>query len=229
MWRARWASWSPPRRPSAGLWRRPIQQAMCDTGKQRGNDSNDDATTMNAQSGPRNDSVAIVLTGAAARGAFQAGALAELIPALSRDGITPSIWLGTSAGAVNAALWCSKAHLGPERAAQEMLDIWSHMGDGNVYRPLVPFALETALQYAVGFLGQGHGTTSLLDTQPMRRTTDDLLDTDQLAENVTPGVADAVGVVASRIPTNAEDTVGGAASGGRSVLFLHEREASGYV
>src|SRR3954462_2419308 len=109
-----------------------------------------------------------------------------------------------------------------------MLDIWSHMGDGNVYRPLVPFALETALQYAVGFLGQGHGTTSLLDTQPMMRTTDDLMDTDQLAENVTTGVVDAVGVVASRVPTNAEDTVVGAASG-RSVLFLHEREASGYV
>lgn len=183
---------------------------------------------MNTQSGPRNDRVAIVLTGAAARGAFQAGALAELIPALSREGITPSIWLGTSAGAINAALWCSKAHLGTERAAQELLGIWSHMGDGNVYRPLVPFAIETAVQYATGFLGRGHGTTSLLDTQPMRRTTDDLLDTDQLAENVTAGLVDAVGVVASRVPTNAEDAVVGAASG-RSVLFLHEREGSGYV
>ena len=48
--------------------------------------------------------VAIVLSGAGARGAFQAGVLATLLPALADAGTIPSILLGTSAGGINAAL-----------------------------------------------------------------------------------------------------------------------------
>lgn len=175
----------------------------------------------------RGGKVAVVLAGAGARGAFQAGAVAELLPALAREGMVPSIWIGTSAGAINATLWGSNAHLGTEQAADELLGVWRRMSDDDVYRPLVPFALEAAAQYAAGFLGVGHGPTSLLDTAPMTRTAVELLDTGQLARNVTAGVLDTVGVVASRVPTQAEATVAGAASG-RSVLFLHEREPSGY-
>ena len=48
--------------------------------------------------------VAVVLTGAAARGAFQAGALATIVPELEKRGLRPSIYLWASAGAINAAL-----------------------------------------------------------------------------------------------------------------------------
>ena len=68
--------------------------------------------------------VAVVLSGAGARGAFQAGALAELMPALEREGLAPTIWLGTSAGSINTVLWGSAAHLGAEAAAEEMLGVW---------------------------------------------------------------------------------------------------------
>ena len=57
-----------------------------------------------------------MVTGAAARGAFQAGALAYLIPALERQGLLPTIWVGTSAGSINATLWGASLHLGAQTA-----------------------------------------------------------------------------------------------------------------
>jgi len=173
--------------------------------------------------------VAVGLSGAAARGAFQAGALAELIPALERDGLTPTIWLGTSAGSINAVLWGSVAHLGAEKAAEEVIGVWRQMSDEHVYRRLLSFSSAlTGLQYAAGaFLGIGPGASSLLDTGPLRRTAADELQTQQLAANVAGGVLAAVGVIATRMPAESDSTVAGEASG-RSVLFLDEHVASDY-
>jgi NTE family protein len=173
--------------------------------------------------------VAVVLSGAGARGAFQAGALAELMPALEREGLSPTIWLGTSAGSINAVLWGSAAHLGADKAAQEVLEVWREMSDSDVYRPLLPFSLaRTSLQFAAGALfGIGPGTTSLLDTVPLRRTAVAELHTEQLAANIAGGVLGAVGVVATRLPAASDDTAVGAA-GGRSVLFLDQRSAVPY-
>lgn len=174
--------------------------------------------------------VAVVLTGAAARGAFQAGALAELIPALERQGLRPSIWLGTSAGSINAALWGASLHQGADAAAEEVLDVWRHMSDDNVYRSLLPFALaRTGLQYAMGaVLDRGPGTTSLLDTRPLQRTAHEALSTTQLAANVASGVLDAVGVATTRMPMDSDTDMVGAGSG-RSVLFLDETEPGDYA
>ena len=173
--------------------------------------------------------IAVVLSGAAARGAFQAGALVELMPALERDGLTPTVWLGTSAGSINAVLWGSAAHRGAESAAEEVLGVWRQMSDDDVYRPLLPFSLaRTGLQYAAGaLLGKGPGTTSLLDTAPLRRTAAHELRTGQLATNIADGVLAAVGVVATRMPARSDSAVVGAASG-RSVLFLAEHSAGDY-
>jgi NTE family protein len=175
------------------------------------------------------DTVAVVLSGAGARGAFQAGALAELVPALEREGHRPTIWLGTSAGSINAVLWASRAHLSSEVVAEQVLDLWRTMSDDDVYVTLPLSFPLTGLQYGLGaLLGVGRGTTSLLDTAPLRRTAHERLDTDQLRANVADGLVSAVGVVGTRMPRQLEDDVVGAASG-RSVLFLDEHSASGYV
>jgi NTE family protein len=174
--------------------------------------------------------VAVVLSGAGARGAFQAGALAELIPALERDGLMPTIWLGTSAGSINTMLWGASAHRGAQVAADQVLDVWLKMDDSDVYRPLLPFSLaRTGLQFAAGaLLGVGPGTTSLLDTAPLRRTAVDELHAEQLGANLADGVLDAVGVVATRMPAASDNTVVGAGSG-RSVLFLDGRKTRSYA
>ena len=167
--------------------------------------------------------VAIVLSGAGARGAFQAGVLATLLPALADAGTIPSILLGTSAGGINAALWASQAHHPVTDAADRLLGLWTHLSHRDVYAPLLRTTFTRTLeQFAAGaVLNRGKGTTSLFDTSPLRHTADRLLDTDQLARNVAAGTPEAVGVIATRVPF-AADSDDGTASG-RSVLFLHEQ------
>ena len=174
--------------------------------------------------------VAVVLSGAAARGAFQAGALAVLVPALVRQGLRPSIWLGTSAGSINAALWGGRAHLDPTEAGNEVVGIWRRMSDDDVYEPLLPLTVpRLGLQFAGGaLLGRGPGTTSLLDTAPLRRTGDEVLRPDLLEANLASGAVDAVGVVATRMPEERDAGRPGTASG-RSVLFLDEHAESEYA
>ena len=172
--------------------------------------------------------VAVVLSGAAARGAFQAGALAVLVPALAAQGLRPTIWLGTSAGSINAVLWGARAHLDPAEAGDDVISVWLRMSDDDVYEPLSLTAPRLALQFAGGaLLGRGPGTTSLLDTAPLRRTAEEVLHTDLLETNLASGTVAACGIVATRMPEELEGDQPGTASG-RSVLFLDEHEPSGY-
>jgi NTE family protein len=150
--------------------------------------------------------------------------LAELIPALERDGLKPTVWLGTSAGSINAALWGAVAHLDAETAGKEVLEVWRRMGDRDVYRAN-PHA---GLDYLTGaFLGRGPGATSLLDTEPLHRTASETLRMGQLKANVKDGVLAAVGMVATRMATGSGSSGAGAASG-RSVLFLDEHVKGDY-
>ncbi len=178
--------------------------------------------------GDESGTVAVVLSGAAARGAFQAGALAELLPALERDGIRPQILLGTSAGAINAALWAAKCHLGADRAAEDLCELWREMSHTNVFESLLPGSVGAGIDFLAGaVLNRGRGTTSLLDTAPLHDTAVEKLDIGQIAENITSGHPTKLGVIATRVPPADADSPEGTASG-RSVLFLHEKEVSDY-
>jgi len=145
--------------------------------------------------------VAVVLTGAAARGAFQAGALSRIVPALVERGDRPTVFLGTSAGAINAALWGSLAHLPVDEAAATLLAIWRSMDRQDVYAHPAGSLVRGALGLLPGALmGSGNGVASVLDTEPLRRTAAQTLDAEQLSANIAAGLVDAVGVAATRIP-----------------------------
>lgn len=160
--------------------------------------------------------VAVVLTGAAARGAFQAGALATIVPELEKRGLRPSIYLGASAGAINAALWGSFAHLGSDRAGRRLVDVWRSMGRKDILGHPMGSILRASGRLLPGSLAsRGPGLRSLLDTDPLLRTSRTVFDGDRLGRNIDDGVLDAVGVVATRMPTR------NAAMGtARSVVFL---------
>lgn len=169
--------------------------------------------------GSSSPTVAVVLTGAAARGAFQAGALATIVPELEARGLHPRIFLGASAGAINAALWGSFAHLGSERAGNRLIDVWRSMGRKDILGHPARSLLRDSWRLLPGSVARkGPGLRGLLNTAPLLRTSRTVFDGDRLARNVAEDIVSAVGVVATRMPSPS-----GPMGAARSVVFLDTR------
>jgi NTE family protein len=135
---------------------------------------------------PDSKRVAVVVAGAGARGGYEAGALSVLIPTLEAAGVKISMYVGTSAGAINATIFAGLAHLPPADQAQQALDVWRTISVSNVFRsPTV-----TSPDVAARFVGQmlrvpGVKLVSLLDTEPLRREAGLAINWEQLSANIT--------------------------------------------
>jgi NTE family protein len=115
--------------------------------------------------------IGLVLAGGGARGAYEAGALSALGPELERLGQRPSMFLGTSVGAINAAYFAASRHLGAESAAAGSLDAWEEVARERVVRALL---LRQVPPGALRCLGEvlsvpGVRLPSLLDPRPLER------------------------------------------------------------
>ena len=147
--------------------------------------------------------VAVVAAGAGARGAYEAGALSVLIPWLHAQGRPPRIFVGTSAGAINATMFAAVAHLDPADGGSRVLDTWRTL---TVRKVIAPPYLSLPFKTLPTYLGQLLGRRrahvgSLLDTSPMRATAAEIFEPyrDILRDNIhgtTPAV-DALAVVAT--------------------------------
>lgn len=133
-----------------------------------------------------------MLSGGGARGAYEAGVLSVLLPALEARGLRPDMFVGTSAGAINAVGFASLHHLGGDACAEAVLDLWRQIHAGSVFRsPLrAPFRGHTGPD---GRRRPG----GLLDTTPLTATLTQLVDWDRLHANVRSGDIAAIGVVAT--------------------------------
>ena len=161
------------------------------------------------QSAGRYETVALVLQGGGALGAYQCG----VYEALHRAGIHPGWFAGTSIGAVNAAILAGNA---PERRVERLHEFWNTICEpaGAFAWPSATTAMRDALAWlppngvlgawmsalsAFGALAQGQrgffaprplppfgqaaGTaaaTSFYDTSPLRSTLERLVDFDRI-------------------------------------------------
>jgi NTE family protein len=157
---------------------------------------------------------ALVLAGGGARGAYEAGAISVLLPELERRGQRPTVYVGTSVGAINAVLLAASQHLPADEAAAEMVGLWERLDKSDVMTPILrrqgPLA---ALRYAGELLSiPGVRLPSVLDPTPLHASLDRWIGWDALHRNVRDGLVDSVAAVCTSART------------GRSVVFVEERE-----
>ncbi len=179
--------------------------------------------------GPRSErQIGVIIAGAGARGAYEAGLLAHLLPEIAArtqaEGYLPRFsFLGTSAGSLNAALIASRA---PEVSSADTPDqvrdawasamvavteIWGGISEGDVLsrRPSGRL-LGAARRVVPGLHGQ---LVSVFNVEPLVRLAHDprVVDWAALHQRVADGSVSAVGAAVT-------------ARDGRTVLFLDRRD-----
>lgn len=140
--------------------------------------------------------VALVLSGGGARGAYEAGALSVLLPALDERGERPTIIVGTSVGAFNAAFAAAHAHLPLAEALDAAVQVWTDVHWRDVMAPLVsPRGVARSLRYLGRLLWvKRPRIDALLYPDALPGLLDRIVSFDQLRRNVEDGTLTAAAV-----------------------------------
>jgi NTE family protein len=146
------------------------------------------------------DRTALVVAGAGARGAYEAGVLRTLLPALHADGHPPTMLFGTSAGALNVVGLAAYADLGPAAATVKIAQMWEAVRLRQVSNVLVSGVGDIS-HFLLQLLGARVRLTSLLDTRRLAATVAPLIDWEKLHENIRTGPIDLVGVATTSAAT----------------------------
>jgi NTE family protein len=159
----------------------------------------------------KRERIALVLAGGGARGAYEAGAMAALAPALESRGQTPDIVVGTSIGALNGSFFAARAHEPLQAAAAAALDMWRALRWGRALKPLTSPSELRRLLGTVAMLAHlpRADPPGLLDTSPLRGTLERLVSFERIEDNIDAGALTAAAVVATAYATT------------RSVVFHH--------
>ncbi len=152
---------------------------------------------------PGREEVGLVLAGGGARGAYEVGALSELLPRLEPEE-RPRVIVGTSVGAVNAAYLAATADQPLADALKQACEIWRDMSWRSALAPLTSIAqLRIVLRAAGDALGiPGARAWSLMDAAPLRATLEARIPFERIHENVVAGHLGAAAVVATPASTS---------------------------
>ncbi|MDQ3768053.1 MAG: patatin-like phospholipase family protein [Actinomycetota bacterium] len=145
--------------------------------------------------------VGLVLAGGGARGAYEAGVLAELMPWLEARGERPTVLVGTSVGGLAAAYLAATADRPAGEAAEALVALWGQVTQDRVIRPIARHqSPRTVLRYLAEAAGLPNvRLESLLDPEPLRSTVGQWLDWRAVHANVAAGLVDALAVVATSV------------------------------
>ncbi len=135
--------------------------------------------------------IGLVLTGGGARAAYQVGVIKALAEVTGADATPFKVMTGVSAGAINAAYLLSRAdHFAI--AAQGLGDLWAGLESEKIYRT-DPASIASLGSKWLGTLGMGGAmgkerANHLLDTTPLRKLLDQVLQLDRLPAFYKNGV-----------------------------------------
>ena len=142
----------------------------------------------------------LVLPGGGARGAYQVGVLKAISDIQGRVNRSPiSVISGTSAGAINASMICSRI----EDFHQSILnleDVWKNFSTDRIYKTEKLFMLKQSLHWLLTLISGGVLTKnprSLLDNQPLRDLLEETIDFESIKQNISSGVLDALIITAA--------------------------------
>ena len=141
--------------------------------------------------------VALVLAGGGARGAYEAGALSVLLPALEARGERPRVLVGTSIGALNLAVVAGLAHRPASEVAEALVRRWRELRTSEA---LAPLSSPAQLRRLVLLAGQAVGLPaprSLLDLSPYAETIAASVDFAAVRDNVDRGRVSSLAVAAT--------------------------------
>jgi NTE family protein len=150
-----------------------------------------------------------------------------VLPDLDRRGQRPSLFVGTSVGAINATLLAATQHLPVEEQTANMLELWMSLRRGDIMRPILTRSGPVDI---LRFAGQllsipGLRLNSLLDPSPLWSNFPRWIDMPAVHRNIDDGLVAALAVVTT------------SARSGRTVVFLdsaspprlHRSHAIAYV
>jgi NTE family protein len=148
--------------------------------------------------------VGLVLAGGGARGAYELGALSVLLPALEARGERPTVIVGTSVGALNAAFLAGTAERPVAEVVARGLEIWESLRFEDVLAHLgSPGAVRRLARYVGQFLGvPGARLDALLDPAPLPATLAARIPLDAIERNVGTPALHAAAVVATSALTS---------------------------
>ena len=147
---------------------------------------------------PEHKTVGLVVAGAAARGAYEAGVLSILIPELARWGKRPTLLVGSSAGGINAFLLAQYSDLETAEAVQKIVDIWAQIKLSDVLNLSLPTTVVTGIVSLAEFLGIPRARLKgLFDTAPLSATVERYFDAERLHRNIREGRVQALALAAT--------------------------------